>query len=66
MNLENEEDNFNSFNSGTTLPDYINFRNILFQQWQELNNSSVEVRTTRTNLRVYLSRFTTRVLSSIA
>ena len=30
--------------SNKTLPDYQNFRNVLFQQWQELNNSTVEYR----------------------
>lgn len=30
---------------GTTLPDYQNYRNLLFQQWEELNNAVVEFRT---------------------
>jgi hypothetical protein len=29
---------------GTTLPDYQNFRNVLFQQWEQLNLAVVEFR----------------------
>ena len=33
------------YNTGTgTLPDYYNFRNLLFTLWQELNNATVEYR----------------------
>lgn len=32
-------------NSGTTLPDYQNFRNIIFQQWEEMHNACVNYRT---------------------
>ena len=39
---------------GTTLPDYQNFRNLLFQQWEELNNSVVEFRTcSKTKYKIY-------------
>ena len=41
---------------GSTLPDYQNFRNVLFYQWQEVNNATVNLRIAK-NPKPYLREF---------
>lgn len=38
------EEDINYKAGGTTLPDYQNYRNIIFWQWEEFNNAVVEYR----------------------
>ncbi len=44
-------DNDDYMNGGTTLPDYQNFRNVLFEQWEILHNNYVEYERSPKSLR---------------